>query len=155
MDEAPDAAKMDCENYLETSSPHHEFNADFGVEETATRCSSPAYRIEVYWQLDVQYYPGTASTVSEGITHIDYDDGEKEQQQISNETWRLVPSLTSSCGLQGHVLKVTSSKYSRQWLILLAKGPFNAIIRRALIIQSPSMTTASKNSNAQKESSVR
>ena len=43
----------------------------------------------MFWPLDNAYYPGVVKTVSDGMHHVAYDDGDTETLNISSETWRF------------------------------------------------------------------
>ena len=46
-------------------------------------------RIDVFWPLDNAFYPGVVTDIDNGHHQIQYDDGDKETLEISNETWRF------------------------------------------------------------------
>lgn len=72
--------------------------------------------IEVYWPLDMKYYPGTVTNVADtGYHTVSYSDGDTEDLLIDKEDWRFssahtvksstitsLPMLTSNeqCSLQ-------------------------------------------------------
>jgi len=47
--------------------------------------------IEVFWPIDDQYYPGTVASFNDatGKFAINYNDGEKENLRLQDETWRF------------------------------------------------------------------
>ena len=49
-------------------------------------------KIEVYWPLDDQYYPGSVSEYAEatGKHRIAYDDGQVENLKMDEENWRIL-----------------------------------------------------------------
>ena len=56
-------------------------------------------KIEVYWPLDIEYYPGTVTTYdgATGFHGINYDDGDHESLDMDKETWRVLQSSRSNC----------------------------------------------------------
>ena len=49
-------------------------------------------RVKVYWPQDDAWYTGTVGgTRSDGLTHIDYDDGDQEDLDMSQERYEVIP----------------------------------------------------------------
>ena len=55
-------------------------------------------KIEVYWPLDDQYYPGPVSDYSEatGKHRIAYDNGQVENLKMKEENWHIMPRNQST-----------------------------------------------------------
>ena len=53
--------------------------------------------IEVFWPLDMNYYQGTVTDISDSGYHtVSYDDGDTEALLINNENWRFAQTAESN-----------------------------------------------------------
>ena len=79
--------------------------------------TSPAVgdRPEVFWRIDNQFYPGVVQSVEHNKHVISYDDGDKEELVLSDETWRALPALNSSI-IPGKKLKSNEQTVLAQML---------------------------------------
>ena len=68
-------------------------------------------KVSVLWPLDAKFYPGTVmSEAQDGSRHIQYDDGDTEQLDMTTEVWRFQDPLPASSSALSRALQVTSTE---------------------------------------------
>ena len=77
-----------------------------GYQEIASYPPSVGSRIEVYWPLENNHFPGTVQAFeTDGRAHVVYDDGDQEMLNPSDEQWRFAQNHTSGLVVQPRVIE--------------------------------------------------
>ena len=116
IDEIVESNQDESEGIITETSPSRSseiketIDDDFSTENSNAE-PSVGDRISVLWPLDDHFYPGTVeSEAQDGLLHIQYDEGDTEQLDMTKEVWSFNDSLQASpCALPS-ALQVTSNE---------------------------------------------
>lgn len=67
-------------------------DADYNLETIFLKICD---KVEVYWPLEFQFYPGVIDGIFNGRHQLNYDNGNHKSLNLAAETWRLSDSLHS------------------------------------------------------------
>jgi len=118
IQEAIDSVNMTLDIALDNmndgnqSSSEQPFSAPSETEEDSgpfmSLLPSIGDNLEIYWPLEKQYYPGTVVSIDADTEkfNIDYDDGDKETLDLTNQVWRY----QGSEALHGNIAELRSNE---------------------------------------------
>jgi len=114
MDNIDHSADDDsCERIIHKDSETHDLSDD----DNGQLMSIPSIgeKIEVYWPLEAQFYPGTVNSIEDDKVVVHYDDGDTETLEMEKENWRY-PHITSNrASLDNFEMKSSEAEVLKQY----------------------------------------
>ena len=81
-----------------------EYVPDFDHDGEPVSSPSVGDRVEVYWPVDDMYYPGVVGEITTDGNHVvNYDDGDSETLELTNEQWRHANALSANVTQFNHL----------------------------------------------------